>query len=107
MSVSEVTTSNFDVEVLQSSTPVIVDFYSTKCPPCRALAPHLEQLADEFDGCVKIVKVNVDDDPALAVQYRVSAVPTIVWFDAGDETKRSLGADPNGLRQSLASMCVA
>ena len=107
MSVHEVTSRNFDVEVLQSSMPVIVDFYSTQCPPCRALAPHLDQLAEEFAGCVKIVKVNVDHDPSLAIQSHVSAVPTLVWFDEGQETHRTLGANPATLRQMLTTLCIA
>lgn len=103
----EVNTASFADEVLQSEVPVLVDFYSTMCPPCRALAPHLDQLAAEFSGCVKIVKVNVDHDPALAVQYRVSAVPTLVWFDAGRAVDRTVGANPAALRQRLNALCTA
>ena len=105
MPAQHVTSAEFDYEVLESPTPVLVDFYSTHCPPCRALAPHLDRLAEEFAGCARIVKVNVD--PSLAVRFGVSAVPTLIWFEQGRPVERSLGADPESLRHRLNAMCVA
>ncbi|MGD9855341.1 MAG: thioredoxin family protein [Planctomycetaceae bacterium] len=105
--VPHVTSDNFADEVLQSPDRVLVDFYSTMCPPCRALAPYLDQLSDEFAGCIKIVKVNVDEEPALAVRFGISAVPTLIWFDEGRVVERTLGADPAALRRKLSRLCLA
>jgi thioredoxin 1 len=107
MSAAHITATNFDREVLQSDQPVLVDFYSNNCPPCRALAPYLDEMAKEFAGCAKIVKVNVDVDPGLAVKYGVSAVPTLIWFDAGQPVERTVGAHPASLRQRLRALCIA
>lgn len=107
MSAAHITATNFDREVLQSELPVLVDFYSNNCPPCRALAPYLDEMAREFAGCAKIVKVNVDVDPRLAVTYGVSAVPTLIWFEGGRAVDRTVGAHPAALRQRLRSLCVA
>ncbi len=99
--------ADFDREVLKTSVPVLVDFFSTMCPPCRALAPHLDQMAVEFGSCIKILKVNVDEEPALAAQYGVTAVPTLVWFHEGRVVERTLGADPVVLRRKLRRLCLA
>ena len=107
MSAVHITATNFDREVLQAPLPVLVDFYSNNCPPCQALAPYLDEFAREFADCAKIVKVNVDVDPALAVKYRVSAVPTLLWFEDGQAVDRTVGAHPAGLRQRLQSLCVS
>lgn len=107
MFIPEVNSSNFQQEVLQCSLPVLVDFYSTSCPPCRALAPQLEQMAREFAGCVKIVKVNVNHDPALAIRYGVTAVPTLIGFDRGHAVDKVIGGNPNVVRQQLNALCVA
>lgn len=107
MSATHITAANFNREVLQSELPVLVDFYSNNCPPCRALAPYLDEMARDFAGCAKIVKVNVDVDPGLAVKYGVSAVPTLIWFDGGRPVERTIGAHPAALRQRLRALCVA
>lgn len=107
MSAAHITTTNFDREVLRSPLPVLVDFYSNHCPPCRALAPHLDELSREFAGCVRIVKVNVDADPELAARYRISAVPTLIWFQDGEPVNRTIGAHPAALRQQLKLVCAA
>ncbi len=77
------TQENFATEVLQSSTPVLVDFWAQWCNPCRALTPILDELADEYDGRVKIGKVNTDDQQSLAVQYSITAIPTLLLFHQG------------------------
>ena len=81
--VVEITAESFSREVLEASEPVLADFYAPWCGPCRMLAPVLEQLAEEFDGQVKFVKVNVDDAITLAEQYDVSGVPTLMIFKGG------------------------
>jgi thioredoxin 1 len=84
--------ADFQTEVLEASNPVLVDFYATWCPPCKMLAPILDQLSSEFAGRVKIVKVNVDEERALASAYRIESVPTLIAFHDGQVVNRSPGA---------------
>lgn len=86
------TEQNFDAEVLQSSQPVLVDFYADWCGPCKMMAPVVERLAEELDGKVKVGKINVDDDPALAQRYRVVSIPTFAIFQNGELKKTMVGA---------------
>jgi thioredoxin 1 len=88
-----ITTDSFETEVLQSETPVIVDFWAEWCGPCRAVAPVLDQIASERDD-VRIVKVNVDDEPALAQRYGILSIPTIVLFKDGEPHAAAVGAQP-------------
>lgn len=100
--IEHVNAANFNSLVAQSDVPVLVDFYADWCGPCRALAPILEQLAQEVDG-VRIVKVNVDQAPTLAAQYRVSAIPTLILFDQGRPIQRITGlASKEDLKRLLA-----
>jgi thioredoxin len=85
------TTSNFPAEVLKSSTPVLVDFWAEWCGPCKMIAPVLDELAGEFDGRVKIGKVNIDEDQALASQYGVRAIPTLLIFKDGQVAEQIVG----------------
>ena len=78
-----VTTDAFEKEVLGSGVPVVVEFYTSWCPGCRAVEPVLEGLAGEFEGRAKIVKVNVEEEPVVAEEYRVTAVPTLAFFKDG------------------------
>lgn len=75
---------NFEAEVLRSEIPVVVDFYATWCPPCRALGPILDSLAEHFDGRIKFVKINSDDEQELARTYKVTALPTVIMFNGGE-----------------------
>jgi len=77
------TSGNFDTEVLQSETPVAVDFWASWCEPCRMVSPILDELASEYQGKVKVVKVNVDEAPELAGKYHIKAIPTILFFKDG------------------------
>ena len=88
-----ITTDSFETEVLQSETAVIVDFWAEWCGPCRAVAPVLDQIASERDD-VRIVKVNVDDEPALAQRYGILSIPTIVLFKGGEPQAAAVGAQP-------------
>ncbi len=83
--------ANFKDEVINSDIPVLVDFWASWCGPCKMLAPVIEQVADELSGSVKVCKVNVDDCPDLAAEYRVVSIPTLVVFENGSEKKRSVG----------------
>jgi thioredoxin 1 len=85
------TQQNFEKEVLQASTPVLVDFWGEYCPPCRALAPILDELATDYDGKLKIGKVNVQEQPELASAYNVRAVPTMLFFKQGQVAKQIVG----------------
>jgi thioredoxin 1 len=77
---TEVNDVNFDTEVINSDLPVLVDFWAPWCGPCRALSPVIDQLAEEYSGKAKIVKLNTDDNPNIAVQFRINSIPTMILF---------------------------
>lgn len=97
----EFTDDNFAADVLKSSTPVLVDFWATWCAPCKAIAPVLEKLADEYAGKVKIGKVNVDENPATPGQYGVRGIPTLILFKDGQIVDQLVGAVPKNQLESL------
>lgn len=84
----------FDKVVLQSDIPVLVDFWAAWCGPCRMVAPVLDQIAAEHEGKIRIVKVNVDEQPALAAQYRITSIPAMKVFKGGEEVRELIGAMP-------------
>jgi thioredoxin 1 len=88
----QVTEQNFEAEVLQSTQPVIVDFYADWCGPCKMIAPALEEIANELAGRVKIAKVNVDEQSALAQRYHVQSLPTLLYFQNGAVVNQTIGA---------------
>lgn len=86
-----VTAKNFEEEVLKSDIPVLVDFWATWCGPCKMIAPVLEEISEEYKGRVKVAKVNVDEQQQLAMQFRVSAIPTVMLFKGGNPVDTSVG----------------
>ncbi|HOM99743.1 MAG TPA: thioredoxin [Acidobacteriota bacterium] len=88
----EVTDQNFDQEVLQAPVPVLVDFWAAWCAPCRMIAPTVEQLAQEYDGRAKIVKLNVDENPETAARFNIRGIPTLLLFKGGEVREQIVGA---------------
>ena len=89
-----VTDADFEAEVLKSELPVLVDFYADWCGPCKAIAPVIEELAGEYDGKFKIVKMNVDENQARPQEFGVMSIPTLIIFKGGKEVDRMQGALP-------------
>jgi thioredoxin 1 len=103
----EVTDSNFQAEVIESETPVLVDLWAPWCGPCRIIAPHLEELATERDD-LRVVKLNVDDNPQTAAKYNVMSIPTLLLFKNGQLAHQIIGALPkNRLLQEIEPALAA
>jgi thioredoxin 1 len=94
MGVSKVSDSDFDAQVLKSAEPVVVDFWAEWCGPCKMIAPALEEIAGSMNGKVKIVKLNVDENPATAAKYGIMSIPTLMLFKNGELASRQVGAAP-------------
>ncbi len=92
--VPDVTDNNFQVEVLESDVPVLVDFWAPWCAPCRMVAPVVEEIAKERGEALKVVKLNIDDNQQTAINYNVLSIPTLIVFRDGQEAKRVTGAYP-------------
>ncbi len=88
------TAENFEAEVLKSDIPVLVDFWATWCGPCQMIGPVVSEIAEEYAGKIKVGKVNVDEQMALAMQYQVASIPTLILFKNGEVAKRTMGAQP-------------
>jgi thioredoxin 1 len=98
-----VTEKNFEEEVIASEVPVIVDFWADWCMPCKMITPVLEELDKEYDGQLKIAKLDVDDQPALAHQYNVVSIPTLLVFNGGEVVKQHVGAAPKETLRELVA----
>ena len=102
--VAEFNDTNFDAEVIQSTVPVLVDFWAPWCGPCRMIAPLVEELAAENQGSIKVCKINVDDSPQASQKFGVSSIPTIMLFKGGEVVERFVGVQPKRrLQEALDS----
>ncbi len=96
----EVKEASFEDDVIKSEVPVLVDFWATWCGPCRMVAPVLDELAAEYDGKLKVCKVNVDEERGLAIKYGIMSIPTLLLFKGGEVKDQIVGAVP---KQSIAA----
>ena len=106
MGVGEVSDATFETEVLKASEPVVVDFWAEWCGPCRLIAPALEEIAGTMGNKVKVVKLNVDENPATASKYEIMSIPTLMIFKNGQLASRQVGAAPKQKLQQWISAAM-
>jgi thioredoxin 1 len=104
--VTEINDQTFESEVVKSKIPVVVDFWAPWCGPCRALAPITEKLADAYAGKAKFCKINVDDNPEMAMKYRVMSIPLVLMFKGGGQKDSSLGLVSETVLQSKVKALI-
>ncbi len=104
---AEVTDGSFETEVLKSDKPVLVDFWAPWCGPCRMVAPVVEELAEEYDGKVKFLKLNTDDNVNTAAQYGIRSIPTLLMFKGGKPVDQIIGFRPKGDLQKTIDKALA
>ena len=91
---AEVTDNQWDSAVLQSDAPVLVDFWAEWCAPCRAMGPYVDKLAEEYEGKLKVVKMNTQDNPEVPAKYGITAIPTFLLIKGGEVVKQMVGSQP-------------
>jgi len=96
MATTPVTDASFDADVLASSEPVVVDFWAEWCGPCKQIGPALEEISTEMDGRVKVIKINIDENPGVPSKYGVRGIPTLMLFKGGEVAATKVGALPKG-----------
>ena len=105
--VAELSDADFEQEVLQSSDPVLVDFWAPWCGPCRQITPMIEELANENSGSAKVLKVNIDDNPEMAQKFGVMNIPTLLVFKDGHVSERFVGVQPKAKLQEAIDAAKA
>jgi thioredoxin 1 len=105
--VQEMSDAKFDAEVLNASTPVLLDFWAPWCGPCKMIAPVVEELAVENAGKVKVFKINIDDNPETAQNYGISSIPTLMVFNKGEVVASLVGVQPKHKLQNALDACKA
>ena len=101
--VNDVTDATFESEVLKSETPVLVDFWAEWCAPCRAIAPIVKEIANEYGEKIKVVKINIDDSPQTPGSYGIRSIPTVLAFKDGQVVSQLTGARPKGDFEELVN----
>ena len=101
VNVLEVSDANFQQEVIESTLPVLVDFWAPWCGPCRMLAPTIEELAKEYSGKIKVAKLNTDESPDTAGSFGISSIPTVIFFKNGQVADRLVGLNPKSRFQQM------
>ncbi|MFO1033470.1 MAG: thioredoxin [Hyphomicrobiales bacterium] len=106
MATSKVTDASFEADVIKSATPVVVDFWAEWCGPCKMIGPSLEEISASLGSKVKIVKLNVDENPQSAAKYGVRGIPTLMVFKGGQLASTKVGAAPKGQLQSWIEQSI-
>jgi thioredoxin 1 len=104
--IADVTDQSFESDVLNSPVPVVVDFWAEWCAPCRQIAPIVKELAGEYEGKVKIVKMNIDENPAAPGRYGVRAIPTLLAFQGGQVVEQLQGARPKSVLEEMVQKLI-
>src|ERR1051325_11613002 len=102
----EVTDANFQSEILNSSVPALVDFWAVWCAPCRAIAPHVEALAKEYTGKIRVGKCDIVSNPAIPTQYEIRSIPTLLTFKGGQVVGQVVGAVPRAKLEELVKKAL-
>ena len=106
MATSKTNDQNFKTDVLDSKQPVLVDFWAEWCGPCKAIAPSLEELSDEMANKLKIVKINVDENPSISQTYSIRSIPALMIFKDGEKISEKMGALPKSALQSWVNETI-
>ncbi len=102
-----VSDNEFTSAVLESSIPVLVDFWATWCGPCQVMGPIIDAIAGDYEGKVKVMKMNVDENPATPAKYGIRGIPTLILFNKGEVVDRIIGSQPKGNVENLIKKVVA
>ena len=103
----DVTDQNFDAEILKSPVPVLVDFWAAWCAPCRAIAPHVEALATQYEGKIRVGKCDIDSNPQVPSQYDIRSIPTLLMFKGGQVVGQVVGAVPRPRIEAMVDRALA